>query len=157
MLLPVETDAILEEGCCKRNVIRTLCSGGGEMIFALLTEVVAGHVVISLIYIRETCFEETLSGAFFSHSAGFHDLSDDYLNFLIWISPWRGFRADKSCCRCVGRPWGHGWYVGGSRSLSTGKFIWASKRRRGPRRGGAGGLRDTTLDPTRASASFGSH
>ena len=158
MLLPAETDAISEEGCCKQDAVRTFCSGGGKMIFALLTKIIAGHVIISLIYVRETCFEKTLLGTFYSRKFGFHHCLHNVLHFRIQIDPWQGCGAGRGCCGSVGRPSPNCQYVGRPRRcLSTGKFMCAFKKWRWPRRGRAGGLRDTTLNLTRASVSSGSH
>ena len=159
MLLPAETNAVLEEKCSKRYAIRSFYSGGGKMVFILLTKVITGYVVITLINIRQPCLKKMLSRAFCSRGFGFHYCSNNVLHFLIRIDPWRGFGASKSCCRCVGRPWGHCQYVERLRrsSLSGGKFIWAFKRQRWPRQSRANRLRDTTLNPTRVSASSGSH
>ena len=54
VLLPAETDPILEEGCGKRNLSRPRSSSGNKIVLTLLTEVVAVHVGLSAIYIRGT-------------------------------------------------------------------------------------------------------
>ena len=54
ILLPAEANPVLEEGRDKRYPGRPHSSGGSKVILTLLTEVVAVHVELSAVYIRET-------------------------------------------------------------------------------------------------------
>ena len=53
MLVPAEADPIAEEKACKRGAVEASSSGGGKMIFILLTEVVALHVRLTIVEVRE--------------------------------------------------------------------------------------------------------
>lgn len=149
MLLQEKTNVISEEKCCKRYIIRFFCFDSGKLIFALLAKVITGHVVITSINIRQSCFEETLTKAFCSRRSSLYYYLNHILYVFIWINLWRGFWAYKSCYWYIRRPWR--W------SLSVGKLIWAFKGWQQPRWVGAGGFEDTSLGPTRASTSFSSY
>ena len=159
MLLPVETDAILEKKYCKKYAVRFFCSGNSEMVFILLTKVVAGHMVVIIINIQKICLKGPFLRAFCSCQPGFYYCLNDLLHLFIQINSWQGSDIGKRCCQCVGRPLGHCRYVKRPQewNLSAGKFVWASERRRQSRRGRVNRLRDITLDSTRVSASFKSH
>lgn len=52
MLLPAIEDAVLQEGRRKRYAFMALGPGGLEMVFALLTKIIAFHVRIAIIEVR---------------------------------------------------------------------------------------------------------
>lgn len=52
MLMLAETDTILEGRDGKKYAIASFCSGNGKIIFTLLTEIIANHVVIISINVR---------------------------------------------------------------------------------------------------------
>lgn len=52
VLLTAEIDAILKKKFCKRNIVTFFYSGVGKIIFALLINVVTGHMIISFINIE---------------------------------------------------------------------------------------------------------
>lgn len=56
MLLLVETDAISKEKYYKKYAVAFFYSGSGKIVFALLTKVIVGYVVIISINVRKTCF-----------------------------------------------------------------------------------------------------
>ena len=82
-LLLAEIYAVLKERCSKKYVVRFFCSGGGKMVFTLLTEIVAGHLVVILINIRKTCLERAFLRVFCSRGSGFYYCLNDILYFLI--------------------------------------------------------------------------
>ena len=57
VLLPAETDPVLEKRYGKRNPIRLYSSSNSKIVFTLLTEVIAVHVRLSAIYVRRTSFQ----------------------------------------------------------------------------------------------------
>ena len=83
VLLPAETDAVLEKRCSKKYVVRSFCSGSSKMVLILLTEVVTGHIVITPLNIRQPYLEEAFSRAFCSHGFGFHHSLNDILHLCI--------------------------------------------------------------------------
>lgn len=99
VLLPAEADLILEEVCYKRDMVRSLCSGNGKIIFTLLIEVVAGHMVITTINVRKTGLEKTFIRGFSIRGSGFHYCTNDVLYVLIYVTSWRHFKAYRSCDR----------------------------------------------------------
>lgn len=72
MLLPIEADTFLKERCYKKNVVRSFCFSDDEMVFALLTKVVAGHIIITFINIMKVCLKKLLMRAFYSRKSSFH-------------------------------------------------------------------------------------
>ena len=52
ILLPAETDPVLEEGRGKENLDRPYSSSGSKVVLILLTKVVAVHIEISAVYVR---------------------------------------------------------------------------------------------------------
>ena len=54
VLLPAETDPVLEKGCGKKNLGRPHSSNDSKVVFTLQTEIVAVYVGLSVIYIWET-------------------------------------------------------------------------------------------------------
>lgn len=83
MLLPAEIDINLEKKCCKKYAIRFFCSGGSKIVFVLLTEVIAGHVIIIPINVKKTCLEKMLTGVFCNRKSGFHYFSNDILYVFL--------------------------------------------------------------------------
>lgn len=79
-------------------MVRFLCSGGGEKVFTLLTEVVVGYIVITSINVKKACLEEAFTRAFCNCGSGFYYCSNDVLCVLICINPWKGLEAYKNCC-----------------------------------------------------------
>lgn len=51
VLLPAEQGGILQEGGRKRNSVRSRGTGGGEVVFALLEEIVAFHMGLTPIHV----------------------------------------------------------------------------------------------------------
>lgn len=86
-------------------LLEIFCSGGSKLIFALLTEVIAGHVVITPINIKKPCFEKTFIRVFRSRRLSFYYCLNDILYIYIWVNFWQGFGAYKSGCRYIERPW----------------------------------------------------
>ena len=111
VLLLAETNAVSEERCSKKYAVGSFCSCGSKVVFTLLTKIVTDYVVITLINIRQPCLEGVLSKAFAIRGFNFYHCLNDVLHFLIRISSWRGFGANKSCCWCVRRPGGYCQYV----------------------------------------------
>ena len=56
VLLPAEQSGVLQEGSRKRNSVRAHGTGGSEVIFALLEEIVALQVRFTPIDVREPSF-----------------------------------------------------------------------------------------------------
>ena len=54
ILLPIEADSIPEEGCGKENPSRLRSSNSSNIVLILLTEVIAVHVGLSVVYVWET-------------------------------------------------------------------------------------------------------
>ena len=54
VLLPMEADPVLEEGCGKKNSGRPRSSSSSKIVLTLLTEVVAVHVGLFAVYVRGT-------------------------------------------------------------------------------------------------------
>ena len=52
VLLPTEVDAVPKKGYCKKNTVRALGPSGGKVILILLAEVIALHVVLTMIDVR---------------------------------------------------------------------------------------------------------
>ena len=52
VLLPVEVDAVMQEGCCKRDTVGTLGSDDGKVVLTLLIEVIAFYVGLTTIDVR---------------------------------------------------------------------------------------------------------
>lgn len=69
VLLPAEIFIVVEEKWYKKNTTRSFCSSDGKIIFALLAEVITGHVFITLINVRKTCLERTFKKVFLSHES----------------------------------------------------------------------------------------
>ena len=53
VLLPVEANLVLEERSGKENLGRPRGSSGSKVVLTLLTEVVAVHVELSVVYVRK--------------------------------------------------------------------------------------------------------
>ena len=53
VLLPAETDPVLEERHGKKNLDRSHSSSGSKIVLKLLTKVVAIHVGLSAIYVSQ--------------------------------------------------------------------------------------------------------
>lgn len=51
VLLPTEEDLVLKEKGCKRYMFVVLSSGRFEIVFTLLTEVVAFHAKVSIVQV----------------------------------------------------------------------------------------------------------
>lgn len=75
---------------------KSLCSGGGIIIFALLTEVVTGFVVIIPINIGKIYLKERFRRVFYSYEFNFYYYLNNILYVFIYINPCKGFRACKS-------------------------------------------------------------
>lgn len=86
MLLQAQIDPILEEKCYKKNMVRFFYSGGGKMVFALLTEVIVSHVIFTPLKIKKVSLKEKFIRAFFSHKSGFHYCTNDILYVPIYIN-----------------------------------------------------------------------
>lgn len=56
-MLPAKVNAILEEKYCKKDMIRFFCSGNSEIVFALMTKVIASHIIITSINVRKADLE----------------------------------------------------------------------------------------------------
>ena len=56
VLLPLEQGGILQESSRKKNSVRAYSTGGGEVIFALLEEIVTLQVSFTPINVREPSF-----------------------------------------------------------------------------------------------------
>lgn len=67
-------------------MVKSFYFGSGKMIFALLIEVIASHVIINLINIRKTIFERTFTRAFYSHRSIFYYYLKNILHVLICIN-----------------------------------------------------------------------
>ena len=52
VLLPTEVDAIMQEGCGKKNAVRAFGSGGSKVVFPLIAEVIAFHMGLTTIDVR---------------------------------------------------------------------------------------------------------
>ena len=70
VLLPAEQGGVLQEGSRKRNSVRARGTGGSEVIFALLEEIVALQVRFTPIDVREPSFQRPLTWAFIVQSGG---------------------------------------------------------------------------------------
>ena len=57
ILLPAEADPVLEEERGKRNLGRPHSSSGSKVVLTFLTEIIAVHVRLSAVYVRETGFQ----------------------------------------------------------------------------------------------------
>lgn len=86
MLLLAETDVILKQKFCKKYVIEFFCSGDIKMIFILLIEVIASHVVITPINVKKTCLEWIFIKVFYNSKSGFYYCLNDLLHLLIQIN-----------------------------------------------------------------------
>ena len=52
VLLPTKVDAVTQKRYCKGNAIGLFGSGGGKVILALLAEIIAFHVELTIIDVR---------------------------------------------------------------------------------------------------------
>ena len=52
ILLQTEVDAVMQERCCKENMVGALSSGGSKMILTLLAKVIVFHVGLITIDVR---------------------------------------------------------------------------------------------------------
>ena len=57
ILLPAETDPVLKEEYSKTNSSRPRSSSNSKVVLALLIEVLAVHVGLSIVYVQETGFQ----------------------------------------------------------------------------------------------------
>ncbi len=57
VLLPAKKDPIFEKGGCKRYALMAFCSSCLEIVFTLLTKVIALHVRISIVKVYFSYFE----------------------------------------------------------------------------------------------------
>lgn len=64
MLLPIEVNSISQKEGCERNLVRAFGSGGGDVIFTLLTKVVTVHVIFSGVYFWEPSLKKVFLGTF---------------------------------------------------------------------------------------------
>lgn len=87
MLLLAETDVILKEKFCKKYVIKFFCFGDIKMIFTLLKEIIASHVVITPINVKKAFLEWIFIKIFYNSKSGFHYCFNNLLHFLIQINP----------------------------------------------------------------------
>ena len=97
------------------------------MIFVLLTEVIVGHVVITLLNVKKACLEQTFRTAFCNCRSGFYYCSNNFLHLFIQINFWQSSRANKSCYWYVKRPWRHCRYV-----TKAWGWVWAPVSLSGP-------------------------
>lgn len=95
MLLPAEINIILEKKCCKKNMVRSFYSSGGKIVFALLTEIIADHVIITLIKTRKAYLEKILNKTFCSCGFSFHYCLNDILYIFICINFLLGSKASN--------------------------------------------------------------
>lgn len=86
VLLLAETDIILKEKYYKTNIAKFFCSVCDKIVFALLTEVVTGYLIINPINVRKTYFEKTFARTFYSHGSGFYYSSNNILRVFICIN-----------------------------------------------------------------------
>ena len=70
VLLLLEKGDIFQEGGCKCNSVQARGTGNGEVIFALLEEIVTLQVSFTLINIREPSFQRPLTWPFIVQSGG---------------------------------------------------------------------------------------
>ena len=52
VLLPIDVDAVTQEGCYKGNTVGVLGFGGSKVIFTLLAEVIAFYMGLTTIDVR---------------------------------------------------------------------------------------------------------
>ena len=57
ILLPAETDPVLEERCDKKNLGRLCNSSSSKVVLTLLTEILTVYVGLSAIYVQSTDFQ----------------------------------------------------------------------------------------------------
>lgn len=86
MLLLAKVDMVSEAKYYKKNIVESFYSNGSKMVFALLTEVVIGHLVIISINIKKAYFEKMFTRTFYSHGSGFFYRPNDFLYGLICIN-----------------------------------------------------------------------
>lgn len=110
-MLRAEIDATLKKKSCKKYAVGFFCSGASEIVYTLLSKIIAGYVVITSINIRKTCFKGAFLKVFCSRGSGFHYHSNNIMHFLIQINSWQGFGTGKRCCQYIGRSWKHSRYV----------------------------------------------
>ena len=70
IMLPAEQGGIFWKSSCKQNSVWPRYTGGGKVVFALLEEIITLYVGLTLIHIRETCFQRPLMWAFIVRSGG---------------------------------------------------------------------------------------
>lgn len=58
ILLPTDANKILKEKYYKRDTVKSFCFDSSKIIFVLLTEIVADHLVITFISIRKAYLKE---------------------------------------------------------------------------------------------------
>lgn len=83
MLLPAETNVILEERYGKSYAIRFFGSGNSKVVFTLLTEIMASYIVVTLIKIEEKYLEGLFLKAFCNSGSGLHYCLDDVLYYVV--------------------------------------------------------------------------
>lgn len=77
----------------QKNMVRSFCSGHSKKISTLLTEIVAGYEIITLINIMKASLERTFTRVLCSNKSGFHYCINDVLYIFICINSLRGFGA----------------------------------------------------------------
>ena len=91
VLLLTEVDAVTQEEYCKGNGVGAIGSGNGKVILTLLTEVIAFHVGLTIIDVRQSSLQWLLTGAIRGRSSGFEDCPEDLLQIFFFILSNRRF------------------------------------------------------------------
>lgn len=86
MLLPTETNTILEKRCYKRYAVRSSCFGGCKIVFALLIEVIADYMNITYINVKKKGLEKIFTETLYCYKSGFYYYLNDILYILIYIN-----------------------------------------------------------------------
>ena len=84
ILLLTEADAVMQEKCCKKNIVEAVGSGSSKVILTLLAEVIAFYVGLTTIDVRLSGLQWLLTSAV-RGSLGFEDRSEDSLQVFFCI------------------------------------------------------------------------
>ena len=117
VLLAMEVDAVTQEGCCKRNAIGTLASGGDKVVLTLLAEVIAFHVGLTTIDVRWSSLQWLFTGAVRGGSSSFKDRPEDSLQIFFFILSNRRFSRGIDWALIMARlrrGWRPQWTFGGA-------------------------------------------
>lgn len=88
MFLLAETDLILDKKGYKKNISKFFCSNSCKIVFALLTKIVIGYLIITLINIKKIYFTRLHTELFCSYKSCFYYYSNNIFYVFFYINFW---------------------------------------------------------------------